>query len=155
MRNGRDARYYREVTKRSAGRRPSKPRRVATRPTSAVDYVRSIAATLPRAYEAVVRGRVKFRVGQIVFVAFSQDETIMGFGFPKELRAALVESDPNKFLMPSQSDLRYNWVSVRLDAVDREELSALVIAAWRMCVPKKVGAAYDLAHQRSRNTKRA
>lgn len=108
-----------------------------------VDDVRAIAATLPRSYEVFVHGRVKFRVGQLVYVAFSRDETIMGFGFPKELRAALVESDPDKFLMPGESDLRFNWVCVRLDAIGREELFALVIAAWRMCVPKKVVAEYE------------
>lgn len=108
-----------------------------------VDDVRSIASTLPRSYEVMVRGRVKFRVGSIVYVAFSRDETIMGFGFPKEHRDALVESDPDKFLLPSQSDLRYNWVCVRIDAIDHDELWALVVSAWRMCVPKKVAAAYD------------
>src|SRR5215213_11932567 len=49
-----------------------------------IDDARLIAATLPRSYEALVRDRVRFRVGQIVYVAFSRDETIMGFGFPKE-----------------------------------------------------------------------
>lgn len=106
-----------------------------------VEDVRSIAATLPRSYEAVVHGRVKFRVGQIVYVAFEPDETIMGFAFPRELRAALVESSPGKFLLPPRpSDLRFNWVCVRLDRVDRDELWALVVSAWRMCVPKKVAA---------------
>ncbi len=107
-----------------------------------VDNVRSIAVTLPRSYEVMVRGRVKFRVGQLVYVAFDRDETIMGVGFPKELRDALIESDPAKFLLPRPSDLRFNWICVRLDALDREEMSALVISAWRMCVPKKVFAAY-------------
>jgi len=49
-----------------------------------IDDVRELALTLPRAYEAVVRDRIKFRVGRIVFLAFSKDETMMGFGFPKE-----------------------------------------------------------------------
>jgi hypothetical protein len=108
-----------------------------------VDEVRSIAATLPRSYEVTVRGCVKFRVGQLVYVAFDRDELIMGFGFPRELRDSLVDSDPDKFLLPRQSDLRYNWVCVRVDAIDLEEMSALVISAWRMCVPKKVYAAYE------------
>jgi hypothetical protein len=110
-----------------------------------VDDVRAIASTLPRSYEVVVRGQVKFRVGQLVYVALSRDEAIMGFGFPKELRDSLVESDPDKFLLPSKSDLRFNWVCTRLAALDRNELSALVVGAWRMCVPKKVAAAYDAA----------
>jgi hypothetical protein len=115
-----------------------------------VDDVRSIAATLPRSYEVTVRGRVKFRVGQLVYVAFDRDETIMGFGFPKELRAALVDSDPARFLLPPRSDLRFNWVCVRLDAIDREELWALVVSAWRMCVPRKVYAAYKQQLRRAK-----
>lgn len=104
------------------------------------DDVRAIALSLPRAYEALVRDRVKFRVGRIVFLALSRDETVLGFGFPKEEREALVASEPDKFAMPSQSDMRYNWVRVRMAAIDHDELRELVIDAWRMCVPKKVAA---------------
>ena len=39
-----------------------------------VDEVRAVALNLPRSYEAVVRGRLKFRVGRIVWLAFSRDE---------------------------------------------------------------------------------
>ena len=107
-----------------------------------VDDVRSFASTLPRAYEVVVRGRLKFRVGQIVFVSFSRDETLMGFGFPKEWREALVESEPEKFMLPRASDLRFNWAVVRLAAIDEEEMRELVIDAWAIVVPKSVAAAY-------------
>ena len=108
-----------------------------------IDDARAIAATLPRSYEALVRGRVKFRVGSIVYAAFSDDDGIMGFAFPKEERDALVASEPDKFLMPRQSDMRYRWVCVRLDAIDVDELGELLVDAWRMCVPKKVAAAYE------------
>jgi hypothetical protein len=107
-----------------------------------IDEVRELALTLPRSYEALVRDRVKFRVGQIVYLAFSRDETEMGFAFPKEERQALVESEPDKFLMPTTSDLRYNWVVVRLEAIDADEMRELVLDAWRMVVPKKVAAAH-------------
>ena len=102
------------------------------------DDARAVAATLPRSYEAVVRGRLKLRVGRIVYVAFSHDETLMGFGFPKEERDALVAGEPDKFLLPRPSDLRYNWVVVRLEAIDEDELRELVLDAWRMVVPKRV-----------------
>jgi len=108
-----------------------------------VEDVRRIARELPRTSEHLIRDRVKFRIGRIVYVALSRDETIMGFGFPKEERAALVASDPEKFLMPERSDERYHWVRVRLAAIDEVELRELVTDAWRMCVPKKVAAAYD------------
>jgi hypothetical protein len=104
--------------------------------------VRAVALTLPRTHEAVVRGRIKFRVGRIVYVAFSRDETLMGFGFPKEEREWLVGTEPEKFMMPRESDLRFNWVVARLEAIDAEEMRDLVIDAWSLCVPKKLSAAY-------------
>jgi hypothetical protein len=107
-----------------------------------IDDVRAFALTLPPTTEALVRDRVKFRVGRIVYLAFSRDETIMGFGFPKEEREALVRSEPEKFLMPGRGDLRYHWVEVRLDAIDEPEMRELVLDAWRMVVPKRVAAEY-------------
>jgi hypothetical protein len=106
-----------------------------------IESVRELALSLPRSYEALVRDRVKFRVGQIVYLAFSRDEQMMGFAFPKEERAALIEAEPDKFLLPKPSDLRYNWVVVRLAAIDDDEMRELVIEAWRMVVPKRVAAA--------------
>ena len=83
---------------------------------------------------------MKFRVGRIVYLAFSRDETMMGFGFPKEEREALVASEPEKFLMPRPSDMRYQWVEVRLAAIDHQEMTELVTDAWCMVVPKRVAA---------------
>ena len=60
-------------------------------PTTLAD-VRALALTLPRTTEGAVRGRVKFYVGRIVYLAFARDETMMGFGFPKEWRDAALES---------------------------------------------------------------
>ena len=107
-----------------------------------IEDVRVLASELPRSYEASVRERVKFRVGRIVYLAFSYDETVMGFAFPREEREMLVSSEPAKFLMPSKADLRYNWVDVRLAALDRPEMRELVLDAWCMAVPKSVAAAY-------------
>ena len=104
--------------------------------------VRAVALTLPRTHEAVVRGRIKFRVGRIVYVAFSRDETLMGFGFPKEEREWLVGTEPEKFMMPRESDLRYSWVVARLEMLDAEEMRGLVIDAWSLCVPKRLSAPY-------------
>jgi hypothetical protein len=105
--------------------------------------VRRLAATLPRSYEVLVHGRVKFRVGSIVYVSFSRDESVMGFGFPKEQREWLVGGSPEKFMLPQASDMRYHWVLVRLAAIDEAEMRELVLDAWRMVVPKRVAAAYD------------
>jgi hypothetical protein len=116
-------------------------------PTVAViGDVRALGAELERSYPVYVRGRLKFRVGQLVYVAFSLDETVMGFAFPKEERPALVASDPRKFQMPSAPDLRFNWVHADLASLEPGEARELVVDAWRMVVPKKLSRAYDLAH---------
>jgi hypothetical protein len=107
-----------------------------------VEDVRRVAGSLPRSEEHLIRDHVKFRVGRIVFVSISPDETSMGFGFPKEERAALVRSEPEKFRMPVASDERYNWVRVWLDAIDEAEMRELVVEAWRMVVPKRVAASH-------------
>ncbi|MGH8774360.1 MAG: MmcQ/YjbR family DNA-binding protein [Jiangellaceae bacterium] len=108
-----------------------------------VDDVRRVALALPRTEEAMVRDRVKFRVGRLVYIAFSRDESSMGFGFPKEERAALVAAEPEKFFMPDRADERYHWVQVWLGALEEAEMRELVVDAWRMVVPRRVAAGYD------------
>jgi hypothetical protein len=108
-----------------------------------IDDVRTLASRLPRSYEVFVRGRVKFRVGQIVYLSFSRDEELMGFAFPKEEREAALQTYPEKFLRPRESNLRYHWLVVRLDAIDEAEMRELVLDAWRMVVPKFLAAASD------------
>ena len=105
--------------------------------------MRDLTAGLPRSYEALVRGRIKFRVGRIVYPAFSRDETLMGFAFPKEEREAALEMYPDKFLRPKPSDMRYQWLVVRLEAIDEDELRERVFDAWRMVVPKKLASLSD------------
>ena len=108
-----------------------------------IDDVRDLTVGLPRSYEVVVRGRIKFRVGRIVYLAFSRDETLMGFAFPKEEREAALETYPDKFLRPKPADLRYQWLVARLEAIDEDELRELVFDAWRMVVPKGLASLSD------------
>ena len=89
-----------------------------------------------------MRGQVKFRVGRIVYLAISRDGSTMGFAFPKEWRNALVESEPEKFSLPSAHDMRYHWVDVDLDAIDADEMRELVEDAWAFTVPKRVADEY-------------
>jgi hypothetical protein len=104
--------------------------------------VRAVALSLPRTTEHLIHDQVKFRVGKIVYVAISPDETTMGFGFPKEERAALIEAEPGKFSLPRLSDQRFHWVRAHMSALGPEEMAELVTDAWRMVVPKKVAAAH-------------
>jgi hypothetical protein len=106
------------------------------------DEVHRFAAPLPRTEVAMVRDSMKFRVRSIVYLAISADEQTIGFAFPKAERAALVASEPAKFHLPRESDLRFNWVQAWLAALDRDEMQELVLDAWQMVVPKKVVAAY-------------
>jgi hypothetical protein len=110
-----------------------------------VDDIRRIALALPRTEEHLIRDRVKFKVGRIVYLALSRDEQTMGFGYPKEERAALVEAEPEKFFLPGAGDMRYHWVCARLGALAPDELRELVTDAWRMVVPKRVAAAHASA----------
>jgi len=94
----------------------------------------------------LIHGRIKFRVGRIVYIAFSRDGKTMGCAFPKEFRAALVDAEPQKFFMPAESELRWNWVCVRLEAIGMAEMRTLVTEAWRMVVPRRVASAHlDMA----------
>jgi hypothetical protein len=108
------------------------------------DDVRRVGLALPRTYEAFIGGRWKLKVRQLVYVAFSRDETAMGFGFPRDQRDGLVTSDPETFFLPRPSDLRYQWVCAHLAALDRTEMRELVTDAWRMCVPQML---HDLPEQ--------
>ena len=107
-----------------------------------MEDVRRVCRPLPRSSEHLIYDRVKFRVGKIVYVAFSRDETTMGFGFPKDERESLVASAPTVFHLPRESDMRFNWVQAWTAALEVPEMEELVIDAWRMTVPKKVWSTY-------------
>ena len=109
-----------------------------------LEDVRALALRLPRSYEAMVGGRVKFRVGRIVYLSFSRDETVMGFAFPKDERDWLIGGSPEKFLLPSRGDLRYHWALARLASLDKKEMEELVVDAWRMVVPKRLAESFVL-----------
>lgn len=103
--------------------------------------VRRVALSLPRTSEHLIYDHIKFRVGKIVYVSISPDESTMGFGFPKEERDALIAAEPGKFALPRLSDQRFHWVHARMAALGQDEMYELVTDAWRMVVPKKAAAA--------------
>ena len=107
-----------------------------------VQDVRAVAMSLPRTEEHVIHDRVKFRVGRIVYAALSRDETILGFGFPREERAALIAAEPDRFLLDRASDARYQWIDVRMATLSVPEMREFVTDAWRMVVPKRLAAGH-------------
>jgi hypothetical protein len=78
----------------------------------------------------------------------------MGFAFPKELREALVESEPEKFSLPGAGDMRYHWAHVRLAALEPEEMRELVEDAWAFCAPRRVVEEYAHGRRRDEETVR-
>jgi hypothetical protein len=85
---------------------------------------------------------VKFRVGRIVYLAFSRDETVIGFAFRKEEGSALVASAPQTFQLPWAVGPPLQLGARAPAAIDQVEMRELVIDAWRMVVPKSVAAGY-------------
>ena len=55
---------------------------------------------------------------------------------------ALVETEPEKYSLPSEHDMRYHWVHVDLDKIDAHEMRELVEDAWAFTVPKQVADEY-------------
>ncbi|HEX9065497.1 MAG TPA: MmcQ/YjbR family DNA-binding protein [Streptosporangiaceae bacterium] len=104
--------------------------------------VRGWALALPRTSEHLIRDYVKFRVGRIVFATVSPDETILGFGFPREERAALIQAQPDRFLLEHPGDQRYQWIDARMTTLSPDEAREFIIDAWRMVVPKRVAAEF-------------
>lgn len=104
--------------------------------------VRAVALTLPRTEEHLIRDWVKFRVGRIVYAAVSPDETIMGFGFPRDERPALIAAEPDRFFLHRPSDQRFQWIDAWMETIGPAEMREFVTDAWRMVVPKRVAAAH-------------
>jgi hypothetical protein len=104
--------------------------------------VRAVALSLPRTEEHLIRDYVKFRVGRIVYATVSPDETILGFGFPREERAALIAAEPDRFFLQRPSDGRYQWIDAYMALISLAEMSEFVTDAWSMVVPKRLAAAH-------------
>jgi len=104
--------------------------------------IRAVALPLPRTYEALIRDRIKFKVGRLVYLSIAPDERSMGFAYPKHARAGLVAAEPAKFFPPGRADERYNWVQAWLAPLEPAELRELVVDAWCLAVPKSVSAGY-------------
>ena len=104
--------------------------------------VRAVALSLPRTEEHLIYDHVKFRVGKIVYVAITPDETIVGFAFPREERPVLIAAEPDRFFVHRPSDARFNWIDTHMAMITPAEMREFVTDAWRMVVPKRLAAAH-------------
>lgn len=114
----------------------------ATTPLTAAD-VRSAALSLPDVGEKLAWGQPTFRVAGKIFASLGDDDTAMGVKCPKEDRAELIVTEPEKFFLKEGHDDHYAWLRVRLAALeDAEELATILTDAWRQVAPRRLLAAH-------------
>lgn len=104
--------------------------------------VRRLALSLPEAVERETWGHPTFRVREKIFATLAPNGTTAGVKASTEEQSLLIASDPETFA-PSDYVGRFGWVTVRLDKVDPDLLSQLIVDAWRRTAPKRVAAAYE------------
>ncbi|MEU2510801.1 MmcQ/YjbR family DNA-binding protein [Streptomyces syringium] len=115
--------------------------------------VRAIALALPETAERLAWGMPTFRVGGAtgkggkaeaakggkIFAALADDDASMGVKCPREERAELIATEPEKFFVRPGHDDNYDWLRVRLAAIeDTAELRAILTDAWRQAAPRSV-----------------
>ncbi|MEV6777937.1 MmcQ/YjbR family DNA-binding protein [Streptomyces syringium] len=113
--------------------------------------VRVIALSLPETAERLAWGMPTFRVGGAagtggkaakggkIFAALADDDASMGVKCPREERAELIATEPEKFFVRPGHDDHYDWLRVRLAAIeDTAELRAILLDAWRQAAPRSV-----------------
>ena len=111
------------------------------------DDVRRIALSLPETIEKPWFGSPGFRVKDKGFLRIRSEAEGALVVFVADLgeKEALLASEPAKFFTTPHYD-GYPTVLVRLDAVDEDELTELIVESWRLKAPKRVLKAYDEAH---------
>lgn len=104
-----------------------------------VDDVRAVALSMPGTAEKPARGQPTFRVEGKIVVALGDDDTTIGVKCPKEERAELVAAEPAKFFIKPGHDDNYDFLRVRLAALDDVgDLRAILLDSWRQAAPKRL-----------------
>ncbi|NBM16023.1 MmcQ/YjbR family DNA-binding protein [Streptomyces sp. GC420] len=110
--------------------------------TTAAD-VRRIALSLPDTSERLAWGMPTFRVAGKMFATLGDDDASMGVKCPREERAELIASEPDKFFLREGHDDAFAWIRVRLGALeDEEELYAILLDSWRQAAPRRLQDAH-------------
>jgi hypothetical protein len=108
------------------------------------DDVRRIIAALPETSELMSAGTPYFRVARRGFAKLrSGPDCLMVHtaGLPE--KAALLESDPQKYFSIPHYD-GSAAVLIRLEAVEEDELTALLVSSWRLRAPDDLRDGFDL-----------
>jgi hypothetical protein len=111
------------------------------------DDVRRIALGLPGAEERPsYDGRPSWRSGNRMFTWIRDDpEALVVWVASEDDKEALLAADADVFFTTSHYD-GHPIVLVRLDHVDLDEASELIIDSWRVRAPARLVAAWDAAH---------
>jgi hypothetical protein len=105
--------------------------------------VREIALSLPETIEKPSYGMPGFRVKDRLFARIREERDVLVIwreGLDE--KEFLIAAEPDKFFTTPHYD-GHAIVLVRLGAVDREELTELVIESWRLRAPKRLVARFD------------
>jgi hypothetical protein len=117
-------------TKRKTPKRTGSPRGLTE------EDVRELALALPSVEERPSYGTPGFRVSDKLFARMLDAESLV-IKVEFDHREALLQAHPETFAVtPHYQD--YPMVIVRLRAVDRELLRALLKEAWRMCASPRL-----------------
>lgn len=113
------------------------------------DALRHICLRLPEVTERLSHGEPTWFVrGKKAFVTYADhhhdDRLAFWCAAPPGAQAALVASDPARFLVPPYVGLR-GWLGVRLDVpdIDWDQIADLVSDAYRLVAPRRLLARLD------------
>jgi hypothetical protein len=100
--------------------------------------MRKIALSLPEVEEKSHFGKPDFRVKNKIFSGLSEDGRQATLKLPSAVQVPLVKKRPETFSFAAGAWGRSGWTLVALGRIEREELRALVVEAWRLTAPKKL-----------------
>jgi hypothetical protein len=104
--------------------------------------VREIALALPETEERPSYGTPGFRVKDRLFARLREPGVLLVRCADEGEKDFLLRADPGKFFTTPHYD-GHPSVLVRLEAVDRDELSELLTDAWRVRAPKRLAQSLD------------
>jgi hypothetical protein len=101
------------------------------------ETVRTVAMSLPGAYERTSYTMPAFYVGKKLFARLREDGCSLVVNAADLDRFALSQMDPGVFSIPEHYQ-KYEMMVIDLPNVQLEELERLLIESWRRVAPKKL-----------------
>ena len=111
------------------------------------DDVRAVALSLPETEERPSYGTPGFRVKDRLFARIREPGVLVVWCADEAEQEFLIRAEPEKFFTIPHYD-GYARVLVRLDAVNRDELTELLTDAWRARAPRRLAASFETARDR-------